>query len=322
MSSGRRPRTRTILRYGLTLVVLIAVGWLFALALAQNWEQVQAADLRPNGLMVVAVVVFAAAVPVSGLLWGAIVDVLAPDARMTPREAIEVHSASWLLKYIPGQVGSLVNKVVWGGRRGISRMVILISFIYENVFLQIVSIVPSIVIIAISVGVGVLAGNIATAIVVGIALVPLIAVLDRRVFRRVLDLATRRLTKQALPVEYFLPTRRTLALLAGFVAPRVINGVGIVLVAASITSVPADDWLLIGAAYALAGALGILVFFVPSGLGVREAVLFACLVAAGYSAADAVLISLLARLLSTIADALLALMYALLRILPRKDTTA
>jgi len=72
MSSGRRPRTRTILRYGLTTVVLIAVGWLFALALAQNWEQVQAADLRPNGLMVVAVVVFAAAVPVSGLLWGAI----------------------------------------------------------------------------------------------------------------------------------------------------------------------------------------------------------------------------------------------------------
>ncbi|UTT63020.1 lysylphosphatidylglycerol synthase domain-containing protein [Microcella humidisoli] len=322
MSEARSPRVRTILRYALTAVVLVAVGWLFWLALAQNWEQVQQADLRPNLLMVVAVVVFAAAVPVSGLLWGVIVTDLAPDARVTARDAVEVHSASWLLKYIPGQVGSLVNKVVWGGRRGISRMVILISFIYENVFLQIVSIVPSLVIIALSVGVGVLAGNVATAIVVGVALVPLIAVLDRRIFRRLLDLATRRLTKQPLPVEYFLPTRRTAALLAGFTVPRIINGVGIVLVAASITAVPATDWLLIGAAYALAGALGILAFFVPSGLGVREAVLFACLVAAGYSAADAVLISLLARLLSTIADAVLALLYALLRILPRKEPTA
>ena len=54
-----------------------------------------------------------------------------------------VHSASWLLKYIPGQAGSLLNKLVWGKDKGFSRTLIVITFIYENIFLQLASIIPS-----------------------------------------------------------------------------------------------------------------------------------------------------------------------------------
>src|SRR5690606_40689299 len=69
-----RKRWRPVARAAVTVVVLVAVGWLFWRALSENWEQVRAHDLSPNWLMALAVVIFAAAVPVSGLPWGAILN--------------------------------------------------------------------------------------------------------------------------------------------------------------------------------------------------------------------------------------------------------
>jgi uncharacterized membrane protein YbhN (UPF0104 family) len=71
-------------------------------------------------------------------------------------------------------------------------------------------------------------------------------------------------------------------------------------------------WLPLAAAYVLGGAIGILAVFVPSGLGVREAVVFAFAVQM-FTPAQAVLLSLLARLLSTVADAVVAVIYLVLR---------
>jgi len=233
-----------------------------------------------------------------------------------------LHTSSWLLKYIPGQVGSLVNKVDWGRRAGYSRALIVITFIYENVFLQLASIVPSVIIIMATVGYTVFESNVVLLLVPLIAIVPLVLVLDRRIFHRVLDLPSRRMLKQPLPPEYFLSRRASLALLVGFIAPRVVNGVGFVWIAATIIPVTPGQWLYLGATYALAGAIGILAVFVPSGLGVREAVTFALLLAIGVDPAKAVVISLLARLLSTIADGILALVYLPLRPRAQKDPTS
>jgi hypothetical protein len=312
------PAWRTALRYSLTTVIVAAVGYLFWIALAENWGEVQSQHLEVNWLMIAAVILFAIAVPVSGVLWGQIVNRLSRGARIGVREAMAVHSASWLLKYIPGQVGSLLNKVAWGTKRGISRTLVVITFIYENVFLQLASIVPSLLILLPAVGIGVFGQNAVTVVLPLLALVPLVAILDRRLFHRVLSFASRRALKQDLPTEYFLPTSSTLVLLAEFIVPRILNAIGFVLVAASFMDVAPAAWLPLGAAYVLAGAIGILAVFVPSGLGVREAVIFAF--ALQYmSPAQAVLLSLLSRLLSTIADAVVALIYAGLRLSLRKD---
>ncbi|MBH0024989.1 lysylphosphatidylglycerol synthase domain-containing protein [Salinibacterium sp. SWN248] len=302
---------KRLLRYGLTVIVLALVAVLFWRALADNWAEVQAQNLQFNWLMVAAVVLFAVAVPVSGLLWGAIVNRMSASATVTPREAMAVHSASWLLKYVPGQVGSLLNKVIWGKKRGISRSIMVISFIYENVFLQVSSIVPSAAILLVSVGLVIFQDNPVTLLLPMLALIPLLVVLDRRLFHPVLNFGARRVLKQDLPREYFLPPRAVGGYLVAFVAPRIINGVGFVLVAASFLDLTPASWLPLGATYVLAGAIGILAVFVPSGLGVREAVIF--LFALQYmTPAQAVILALLSRLLSTIADAFVALFYAAL----------
>jgi glycosyltransferase 2 family protein len=232
-----------------------------------------------------------------------------------------VHSASWLLKYIPGQVGSLLNKVIWGQKRGLSRTLVVITFIYENVFLQIASIVPSVVILLATLGVALFEANPVTLLLPLLALIPLAVVLVRPLFHRVLDFATKRILKQRLPEEYFLRTSSTLILLLEFLIPRILNAFGFVLVALAVTDVDPALWPLFGAAYVLAGAIGILAVFVPSGLGVREAVIFACLFAAGIPAGTAALISILSRLISTVADAVIALGYLGLRFSLRKDAT-
>jgi len=313
------PGGRKAIRYVGTAVILLVVGYLFYRALAENWTQVQEQHLGFTWLYVAAVVIFAIAVPVSGLLWGQIVNRLSPGPRAGIRESMAVHSASWLLKYIPGQVGSLVNKVAWGQKKGLSRTLMIITFIYENVFLQLASIIPSVVIILLTVGIVVFEGNPVTLLLPLLALVPLIAVLDRRIFHRLMSLAANRILKQPLPEEYFLRTKFTALYLAEFVIPRIINGAGFVLIAAAIMDVPPSLWLYFGAAYVLAGAIGILAVFVPSGLGVREGVIVAVLLAVNIEPAQAVILALLSRLLSTIGDALVALIYGGLRLSLAKD---
>jgi hypothetical protein len=301
---------RRALRWGFTVLILGVVAYLFAVALWENWDRVAAEHLTFDWLWIPATLIFAIAVPLTGLLWGRMVRVLDrdPRGRVTHAEAVAVQCASWLLKYIPGQVGSVVNKVVWAGKKGVSRSLVLITFIYENVFLQIASIVPSAVILLASLGPELFGDNATLLLLPLLVLVPLGAIAYKPFFHRLVNVAARRLLKQDLPAEYFLSSWQSLRFVGEFLGPRIINGVGFVMIATTVAEVPPTQWLPFGAAYVLAGAIGILAFFVPSGLGVREAVIVVVL-SQYVPAAEAIVISLLARLLSTLGDGLVALIY-------------
>lgn len=303
---------KKLARWAVSVVVLVVVALLFGRSLAANWEAVREIDVRVNGWTVGAVLLFAAAVVVSGLLWGAMLAHLG-DVRVGRLEAVRVQCLSWLLKYVPGQVGSVANKIVWGAERGISRTLVVITFVYENVFLLIGSIVPSVVILAFADAFTDASSDLVQALLpVAIALVPLLLVMDRRVFRWGVNLVAKRALKRDVPHEYFLTPVRALRYQIEFLVPRVLNGVGFVLVAVSFLDVPADAYLPLAAAYVLAGAVGIMAVFVPSGLGVREGVVV--LLASRYlPVEEAIVLSLVARLLSTIGDAVVALVYAALK---------
>lgn len=303
---------RRWVRVTIQVIVIGAVAVLFAVALVDNWSAVAERGLALSWWHVIATILFAVAVPISGLLWGAIVGRM--DHRRIPAlDAMAVHCSSWLLKYIPGQVGSVINKVQWGSRNGHSRTVMLLSFIYENLFLQVASIVPSVVILLVALGTQFVGSNLLWSIVVFVCLVLVIVALSPAVLRPVLGFAARRMLKSELPKEYVLGSGDVAAFSLAFTVPRIVNGVGFILIAGTVATVTPADWLPLAAAYTLAGALGILAVFVPSGLGVREAVLYACLVGLGFDAGQAVLMSVLARLASTIGDAVVAAMYAGLR---------
>lgn len=93
--------------------------------------------------------------------------------------------------------------------------------------------------------------------------------------------------------------------------PRVLIGAGFVFIAMSVVDVDPSMYLGLGATYILAGIIGILALFVPSGIGVREGVII--LFASAYFPVEtATLIALLARFYATVADVILALLYGIL----------
>ncbi|WP_127818206.1 lysylphosphatidylglycerol synthase domain-containing protein [Microbacterium sp. CPCC 204701] len=309
------PRwAKRALRWAITVLIVGVVAYFFAVALWENWDRIAAEHLAFDLLWVVATLLFAVAVPVTGLLWGRMVRLLDPsrESRVTPLEAIVVQCASWLLKYIPGQVGSVVNKVVWAGKKGVSRSLVAITFVYENVFLQIASLVPSVVILLASLGPQIFGDNATLLVLPLLVLIPMVAVGYKPFFHALVNVPARRVLKSEVPPDYFLTSWQAVRFSFEFLCPRILNGVGFVLLAETATDIGPAQWLPFAAAYVLAGAVGILAFFVPSGLGVREAVIV--LILSQYiPVPEAIVISLLARLLSTLGDGLIALLYVGLR---------
>lgn len=304
----RRSSRRRILRWSITIVVIAVVGFFFARSLSRNWGQIEAHQLSFSWSWVLATVLFALAVPLTGIAWGRIVRRLDPAARVSTAEAIAVQCLSWLLKYIPGQVGSVANKVLWAKKKSISRTLVVITFVYENVFLQLASILPAVVILFFSLGSQIFGDNVTLLVLPLLVLIPLALVLYRPFFHAVVRIPAKKVLKQEVPKQYFLGSGASLLALLEFIGPRIVNGIGFVVIAAGVTEVAPQEWLPFAAAYVLAGAIGILAVFVPSGLGVREAVIV--LILSQYiPTAEAIIISLLARLLSTIGDALIALIY-------------
>ncbi|MBO1750954.1 flippase-like domain-containing protein [Actinotalea sp. BY-33] len=312
---------RRLLRVGLTVAVLGLVVFFFGRALVANWDAVREIEVQVNAWSVGAVVLFGAAVIVSGLLWGSMVTHLG-TTRVTAADAIRVQCASWLLKYVPGQVGSVANKVLWAQQRGISRTLVVITFVYENVFLLLGSIIPTAVILLLhDVLVGDSADVVGMLLPVLLALVPLLLVTNRRVFRWGVNLVARRALKRDVPEEYFLGGRASIGYQLAFLLPRLVNGLGFVLIVASFLDVPSTAYLPLAATYVLAGAVGILAVFVPSGLGVRESVIV--LLASRYMPVEqAIVLSLLARLYSTVGDVVVALVYGALKIRDVREGSA
>ncbi|UOQ89812.1 lysylphosphatidylglycerol synthase domain-containing protein [Agromyces endophyticus] len=309
-------RSRTVVRWTASIAIIAIVGYFFASALAANWEQVVELDIQFNAWSVGAIVLFAVAVPLSGLLWWQMLRMLT-TTRVRVLEVVAVQCLSWILKYVPGQVGSVANKLVWAHGRGISKSLVAITFVYENAFLLTASIVPSVAILLASLGSQIFVDNATSLLLPLLVLIPFVVIANPRWFHWIVSQLIRRTLKREVPAEYFLSSRQGLLLQLEFFVPRALNGIGFLFVGASVLDLAPNTWLPLASAYVLAGAIGILAFFVPSGLGVREAVIV--LIASQYMpTAQAVVLALLSRLFATAADALVAALYGILRLIDRK----
>ena len=71
-------------------------------------------------------------------------------------------------------------------------------------------------------------------------------------------------------------------------------------------------YVAIASSYILASIVGLLAFFVPSGIGVREAVIVLTL-STYFGVEQAIVLAVVARLYTTIADGLLFLVYIVIK---------
>jgi len=183
-------------------------------------------------------------------------------------------AATWaqsiLARYVPGTVFMFVGRGVLSARQGLPLPEVSAAMVYE----QVLGFCGALITAA-----GLFPfwrGEPAAATWSLVSLPVLLALLHPRLFR---PAAARllRLFKRA-PLERVLAYRYVLELLALYVGMWLVAGVACYLAAAAVTDAGHGLVPLMIAAYALAYVAGMIAFFVPSGVGVREAVLAGALV--------------------------------------------
>lgn len=300
-------RTLKVAAKVLPWAIVAAVAIFFWRAIAANLDSLRDVRLSVDAWIIGGTVLLSLAVIASGLLWGRIVSILTATS-VPARDAVRIHCASWVLKYIPGQVGAYLNKIAWAQRAGLSKRTVSNSFIYDNVLMVIASVLLSVPLVFV---VGDALGSNLGLLVPLLVAVPMLIVFSNKLFAWLLNAMLKIVKKPPFAPSDFMPGTKLASLQLGYLLPRLLNGVGFAMIAHSVIGIQVSWIIPFGSAYILASIIGMLAVFVPGGLGVREAVAVA-LLTPFVPVAQAIVVTLVARLCATVSDLIVALVYVTL----------
>ena len=282
-------RRTTALRVAQAAFVVVVVLFI-ARYLRHAWPAVDAYHwrLRP-GLLVASAVLVLLYYLGSALVWWLI---LTHSGLRAPRApVVATWGKSILARYVPGNVFQFVSRAWMSHRQGLDVDRVSAGMVYEQVL------------------------NVAGALAVTAALFPfwhfhrsdtswallalpaIVVALHPRVFARLAAVALRLVRRP--PLTQVLPFRTVLGLLLAFAGLWLLAGLAMWTLAAAVTTVGASAYPEITAGFAMAFVAGMVVFFVPSGIGVREGVLAAATATVFASGGVALAWALLARLWQT-----------------------
>lgn len=277
----------------------------FGFTLASSWSELETASFAPEPEWAASIILLTLATVVSGYLWKSVVRAYT-GFKTSPREAMGIHFGAWIIRYVP-TIGSVTYKSLWLISKGFRLRLASVPIIVEGFYVQITSFV---------VGIGLLTPTLLEfedvllfiwiAIPVALLVAPFIF-LNPSLTRRLLRLSNE---------ESLLGLANKSAqlwLLPSYLVPRLINAAAAAVIGMSAGIGDMRDWLALGGAFLIAAALGFLVPFVPSGLGIREGMFVGVLFILGWDATAAVTISIVLRFLTTASDLVIAALWALLR---------
>ncbi len=214
---------------------------------------------------------------------------------LSARESAAIWFASILGRYVPGNVAMVAGRIGLCRRRGIPATATFASMVYENALI----LLSALLVAAASVpfwppfpykGYAVLLAAFAP---IGLAL------LHPAVFGRLANAALRRLKRE--PLRATLPFGRVLLLLLYYAGGWILLGISFAALAASVAPLAPAHLPLLAGGYAFAWEVGFLSLITPSGLGVKEGVLFLVLRLA-FPAPVAAALVVLSRLWQTLAE--------------------
>lgn len=254
---------RTVARVLQVLLVAATVVFV-ALALARSWGEVTAYDwtFRPEWLAVSAAVLFAFYCAQAMGWWLLLAGFgLRPGVLTT----WAVWGSSILARYVPGTVFMFVGRAWLHHGQGLDLPRVGAAMVYEQA-LQLSAALVTVALLWPFARV-----DAAWAAWSLLAIPPLLALTHPRVFVPLAGRALRLLHRE--PLAAVLGFARVAGMLWYYVATWVLVGAGAWCLARGTVGADADALALVIAGYALAYVAGMAVFFVPSGVGVREAAL-------------------------------------------------
>jgi uncharacterized membrane protein YbhN (UPF0104 family) len=262
--SGRR---RVVIRLVQALIVAATVYFLAAY-LMRSWGSIEDFDWTFDaGWLALSGAVFLVYYFVQAAFWWLLLRGCGAPSPFWA--AASVWGKSILARYVPGNVFMFVGRAWMSHSRGLSVERVSAAMVYEQ---------------ALGVGGALLAVAVlfpfweyrpgVTALSL-IAIPVLVVLMHPRVFGPLAGWALRLLHRP--PLEVTLGFRTVLGMLCLFTLDWLVAGTGAWLLARALTGLDVDSLPLVIVAYALAYVAGMVAFFIPSGIGVREAVLTASL---------------------------------------------
>ena len=255
------PGLRRALRIGVPALVLAFL----ALALVTQWQRLPEVDWRLEpGWLALSLLAFLAFQALHAETWRLLLAALGGEF---PSRTVgwAAYSTSLLARYVPTNALIFVVRVALSRREGVARRVCLVSMVYEGALaLSAALIVGAYFVIRLPA----LAGEPLRLIVLVIPLAAL-AALHPRVFHPLANALLRRLGRHPLPLS--LRFSRVLLFGALYVLSFLVAGLGVYALAAALHPLEASGAAPALAAYAIGFTFSVLGFFLPAGLGAREA---------------------------------------------------
>ena len=286
----------------LGVAISIVCVCFFAHSIAHHWKAI--ADARWNAqswtTLAIATAMYVSTYCTSAFAWNSSLQALRHPLEYLV--ALRIQTISQFAKYLPGNVGQHVGRLVMTKRQGLPIEVILGSMLLDTLVILMAAALCSLSVISLVLSVAgaqrartiqilEIAALVGTCVIISSALLPVTRSAVHRTFHHFRHLAR----FETIP----LLTRALIAHVVSLFA----GGIALYLLCGALTDRPVQHWLQVVGMYSAAWLLGFLMPGAPAGLGVREVVL---LLGLGpiYGAETATAASAAMRVVTTIGDGL------------------
>jgi hypothetical protein len=303
-----KPTVKKLITQTISWIAVGGILWLLLSRFFTNLEEFQSLEVfrfRPI-IAAAALLGFSAVIAWWGIVWWVI---LPPDERkkLTLPQVFHIQAVSWLARYVPGKAGSILGKIILGKKQGISGRTLILAGGYEQL-LQVIS--------AFIIGFGFVGwawvqetGQSAVAVLALVILVAIFTLLHPKFFYPVSNKALTLFNRKPLQSDSLLSFSQLLGVTAMYALGHFMNGLAFFLMVKSISPVMNASVFIFVGSFVLAGVLGVVSLFAPSGLGVREGVMTG-LLSIFFPMEEALLYSLMSRIFTTLADGGIVLYWA------------
>ena len=294
-----QPKGRAARGNAQTIITSVVVGLiLFFLVrfLYNNWREVSTFDFTFRyGYLIISFTVLFIFFFLRVFAWQAILKKM--QIVLPLNRCLKVSFLSMMGKYLPGKVWTVLGKVYLSDKEGVPKAEAFTSVVIEIVLELVACLFFFFIYLFALMEQSLLSSKVLY--LLGLILAGGLIFLHPRVFYKVINTLLYQFKKETIPeaIKY----RDIIQLFFFYNGLVLVQGVAFYFFVNALCYVPLQNLLGLTASFAVAGALGTVSFFAPSGLGVREGIL-ALLLSTYIVSPVAVLISLLARIWVTLVE--------------------
>lgn len=200
----------------------------------------------------------------------------AKDLQKSTRQLIYVYAKSWLGRYIPGTAPWILGKIYFASKHGIAKSKLAVSSLLEGALQVSVVMIVAFAILIFDPRLDVV-GSTIKLLMIGVLIACIVAIWPP-IFNRLISLAHKLIRKKKIDPADLASNKTVFKGAVLYIVGALLSGTALFFIAKAVyPALGYDNMLFVIGVSNLAGALGMLAIFAPSGIGVREGILLGLL---------------------------------------------